>query len=103
MIILGVITVALVAALVNLGLSLREAKSHIRELEESFALERTKIRKDAQFRSSAVNWGKTIEHFVPFMTEFPIPVEDVVFLGMPIDYVGFTDTHGMQKMRSPLL
>ena len=97
MIILGVITVALVAALVNLGLSLREARKHIRELEESFALERTRIRKDAQFRSSAVNWGKTIEHFVPFMTEFPIPPEDVVFLGMPIDYVGFTNTGSKTK------
>ena len=97
MVVLIIITIGLIAALLNLGLSLREAKSYIVELEESFALERTKIRKDAQFRSSAVNWGKTIEHFVPFMTEFPIPPEDVVFLGMPIDYVGFTNTGSKTK------
>jgi len=54
-------------------------------------------RKDSKFRSSAANWGKTIEHFVPFMTKFPIPPEDVVFLGMPIDYVGFTDTGSKTK------
>jgi len=99
MIILGVITVALVAALVNLGLSLREARKHIRELEESFALERTRIRKDAQFRSSAVNWGLSIENFVPFMDEFPIPVESINFLGKPIDYVGFTDTHDAENCK----
>ena len=51
-----------------------------------------KARKDSKFRSSAANWGKSVEHFVPFMTKFPIPAEDVNFLGMPIDYVGFTDT-----------
>ena len=56
-----------------------------------------KARKDSKFRSSAANWGKTIEHFVPFMTKFPIPPEDVVFLGMPIDYVGFTDTASKTK------
>jgi predicted Holliday junction resolvase-like endonuclease len=56
-----------------------------------------KARKDSKFRSSAANWGKTIEHFVPFMTKFPIPPEDVVFLGMPIDYVGFTDTGSKTK------
>jgi predicted Holliday junction resolvase-like endonuclease len=43
-------------------------------------------------RSGAVRWGKTIEHFAPFTSEFPIPVEDVVFLGMPIDFIGFTKT-----------
>ncbi len=75
-----------------LGLSLYKAKQKIRSIEEAFNLERTKIRKDAKFRSSAVNWGKTIEHFVPFMEKFPVPPEDVVFLGMPIDYVGFSNT-----------
>lgn len=56
-----------------------------------------KARQDSKFRSSAANWGKTIEHFVPFMAKFPIPPEDVVFLGMPIDYVGFTDTDSKTK------
>lgn len=99
MVVLMIITVGLIAALLNLGLSLREAKSYIVELEESFALERTKIRKDAQFRSSAVNWGLSIENFVPFMDEFPIPVESINFLGKPIDYVGFTDTHDAEKCK----
>ena len=58
-----------------------------------------KARKDSKFRSSAVNWGKSIEHFVPFMTKFPLPPEDVVFLGMPIDYVGFTDTESAKKCK----
>jgi len=70
------------------------------EIEQTLAahiVEKAKVKKDSTFRSSAVNWGKTIEHFVPFMTKFPIPAEDVVFLGMPIDYVGFTDTDSKTK------
>ena len=78
--------------IVILGVSLYKAKEKIKGIEEAFNIERAKIRKDAKFRSSAVNWGKTIEHFVPFMEKFPIPPEDVVFLGMPIDYVGFRGT-----------
>jgi predicted Holliday junction resolvase-like endonuclease len=31
------------------------------------------------------------------MTKFPVPPEDVVFLGMPIDYVGFTNTDSKTK------
>ena len=71
-----------------------------RQLEENAAahiIEKAKVKKDSTFRSSAVNWGKTIEHFVPFMTKFPVPPEDVVFLGMPIDYVGFTHTDSKTK------
>jgi predicted Holliday junction resolvase-like endonuclease len=71
-----------------------------RQLEENAAahiIEKAKVKKDSTFRSSAVNWGKTIEHFVPFMTKFPVPPEDVVFLGMPIDYVGFTNTESKTK------
>jgi len=70
------------------------------ELETNAAahiVEKAKVKKDSTFRSSAVNWGKSIEHFVPFMTKFPVPPEDVVFLGMPIDYVGFTDTDSKTK------
>ena len=33
------------------------------------------------------------------MTKFPLPPEDVVFLGMPIDYVGFTDTESAKKCK----
>ena len=83
--------------IVILGVSLYKAKKKIKGIEEAFNIERAKIRKDAKFRSSAVNWGKTIEHFVPFMEKFPIPPEDVVFLGMPIDYVGFSNTTSKTK------
>lgn len=83
---------------------LQDVKSQVqdlqRQLEEKDAahiIEKAKVKKDSTFRSSAVNWGKTIEHFVPFMTKFPVPPEDVVFLGMPIDYVGFTDTDSKTK------
>jgi len=47
---------------------------------------------DAKKRSGAVIWGKSIEHFVPFMEDFPVPPEDCTFLGMPIDYVAFSNT-----------
>ena len=85
---------------------LKAAKQEIEALEEKI-LEKElevieevkKARKDSKFRSSAVNWGKSIEHFVPFMTKFPVPPEDVVFLGMPIDYVGFTDTGSKTKCK----
>ena len=90
-------TVIFNVVIVFLGVSLYKAKRKIKGIEEAFNLERTKIRKDAKFRSSAVNWGKTIEHFVPFMEKFPIPPEDVVFLGMPIDYVGFSNTASKTK------
>ena len=80
------------------------AKAEVRRLEDiivekelELVEEIKKARKDSTFRSSAVNWGKTIEHFVPFMTKFPVPPEDVVFLGMPIDYVGFTHTNSKTK------
>lgn len=65
--------------------------------EEELRREVTKARKDAKKRSAAVQWGKSIEHFVPFMSDFPVPAEDVTFLGMPIDYVGFTDTGSKTK------
>jgi predicted Holliday junction resolvase-like endonuclease len=82
------------------------AKAEIKKLEDlivekelELVEEVKKARKDSKFRSSAVNWGKSIEHFVPFMTKFPVPPEDVVFLGMPIDYVGFTDTESSKKCK----
>ena len=74
-----------------------ELTNEIENLKQEFEKERAEIRRDARKRSGAVQWGKTIEHFVPFMTDFPVPAEDVVFLGMPIDYVGFTDTGSKTK------
>ena len=82
------------------------AKAEVKRLEDiivqkelELVEEIKKARRDSKFRSSAVNWGKSIEHFVPFMTKFPLPPEDVVFLGMPIDYVGFTDTESAKKCK----
>ena len=98
-----VIVVCLIVVAVMIHIT-NIAKSEIKRLEEVIVQkelelieELKKARKDSTFRSSAVNWGKTIEHFVPFMTKFPVPAEDVVFLGMPIDYVGFTHTDSKTK------
>jgi len=67
-------------------------RKEIARLHTFFEQERAEISKLAKKRSGAVQWGKSIEQFIPFTSEFPLPPEDVVFLGMPIDYVGFTDT-----------
>ena len=54
------------------------------------------IREDAYSRSRAVSFGKTIEHYVPFMENFPVNPKDVQFFGKPIDYIAFSD-RGSQK------
>ena len=101
MIYFTVIVLLVIAALIYI---LQDAKAEIADLEKKLVekdaahiVEKAKVKKDSTFRSSAVNWGKSIEHFVPFMTKFPVPPEDVVFLGMPIDYVGFTHTDSKTK------
>ena len=80
------------------------AKAEVKRLEDlivekevELIEEIKKARKDSKFRSSAVNWGFCIENFVPFTDTFPIPPEDVSFLGKPIDYVGFTETDSKTK------
>lgn len=91
-----VIVLLIIGALVYI---LEDAKAEIRELKnqydlqtESHLIEKEKIRKESTFRSASVTWGNSVENFVPFMDTFPIPAEDVNFLGKPIDYVGFTYT-----------
>jgi|TARA_A100001201_G_scaffold55009_1_gene53506 predicted Holliday junction resolvase-like endonuclease len=69
----------------------------IKLLKKSFEVERELIKIDTKKRSGAVQWGKTIEHFVPFIENFPVPAEDCTFLGMPIDYVAFCDTRSKTK------
>ena len=49
------------------------------------------IREDAYQRSRAVSFGKTIEHYVPFMENFPVDPKDVQFFGKPIDYIAFAN------------
>ena len=89
-----VLLILIIASVWNFNYQLEKLKA---EHEEELRREITKARKEGKQRSAAVQWGKTIEHFVPFMEEFPIPAEDVVFLGMPIDYVGFTNTGSKTK------
>lgn len=101
MIYIFIISLILVAGLVYRGFITKAEISRLEDIivekELEVIEEVKKARKDSKFRSSAVNWGKSIEHFVPFMTKFPVPPEDVVFLGMPIDYVGFTNTDSKTK------
>ena len=44
-----------------------------------------------------MSFGKTIEHYVPFMENFPINPNDVRFFGNPIDYIAFTDMGSKKK------
>ena len=55
------------------------------------------IREDAYQRSRAVSFGKTIEHYVPFMENFPINPNDIRFFGNPIDYIAFTEMGSKKK------
>ena len=80
-------------------------KSHDRIAErkaESFLAkwktkEEKAIREDAYQRSRAVSFGKTIEHYVPFMENFPVEPKDVQFFGKPIDYIAFSDRGSKTK------
>lgn len=92
-----IILVGAFYSLYKMSQKVKELKDLIVQQEEDFHVERKAIREDAKKRSGAVQWGKTIEHFVPFTSAFPIPPEDVVFLGMPIDYVGFSNTGSKTK------
>lgn len=88
-----VILVAFMAAAIYLiQIQLANAQAALVEKDATHEVEKAKVKKDSKFKSSAVNWGFTIENFVPFLDTFPIPPEDVNFLGKPIDYIGFTKT-----------
>lgn len=89
-----VMLLLVIGAVWNFNYQLEKLKE---QHEEELRKQVTIARKDAKKRSAAVQWGKSIEHFVPFMSDFPIPAEDVTFLGMPIDYVGFTNTGSKDK------
>ena len=66
-------------------------------LEKWKVKEEKKIREDAYQRSRAVSFGKTIEHYVPFMKEFPVEPKDVQFFGKPIDYIAFANRGSKKK------
>lgn len=70
----------------------RRLQRELEELKKQHEIDKIKVHQNSKFKSSAVNWGFTVENFVPFIDTFPIPPEDVNFLGKPIDYVGFTKT-----------
>ncbi len=46
-------------------------------------------RADSRRRSRSTSLGQAIEHFVPFMADFPFDPKDAKFLGNPVDYVVF--------------
>ena len=66
-------------------------------LEKWKVKEEKAIREDAYARSRAVSFGKTIEHYVPFMENFPVDPKDVQFFGKPIDYVAFSNRGSRKK------
>jgi predicted Holliday junction resolvase-like endonuclease len=96
MIYFTIIVLLVIGALIYI---LQDAKAEIKtlqtKLEEKDAahvIEKAKVHQNSKFKSSAVNWGFTVENFVPFIDTFPVPSEDVNFLGKPIDFIGFTKT-----------
>ena len=66
-------------------------------LEKWKVKEEKKIREDAYQRSRSISFGKTIEHYVPFMKEFPVEPKDVQFFGKPIDYITFANRGSKKK------
>jgi len=42
-------------------------------------------------KSQQVKYGKSFEHFVPFIKDFPASKEDVHFIGCPVDFVSFQE------------
>ena len=95
------IFIFILSMLVIVVFSIWSFNKQLEKLKQEHEIELKKAtaeaRRDGKQRSAAVQWGKSIEHFVPFMKDFPVPVEDVTFLGMPIDYVGFTNTGSKTK------
>lgn len=81
-----------VGVLFKLYIRYQKLERAIEEERLSFENRLKEAVSESKKRSSAVQWGLSIENFVPFTTDFPIPPEDVNFLGKPIDYIGFTDT-----------
>jgi predicted Holliday junction resolvase-like endonuclease len=99
-----ILVTIIVVVVAVLGTVIHRLRNKIKRLRteaitvaEYFEKERVKIHENSKFRSAAANWGFTIENFVPFIDTFPIPSEDVNFLGKPIDFVGFTNTGSATK------
>lgn len=98
-IILGFITLGLLVACMYLLKTKIEAEKQSKVREEQVKKQVEAARKDAKKRSGAIQWGKSIEHFIPFTEKFPVPPEDCTFLGMPIDFVAFSNTGSKTKCK----
>ena len=48
-----------------------------------------KHRKDAVKRSKAVITGQVYEQIAPLLPDFPCNINDVQFIGKPVDFIGF--------------
>jgi predicted Holliday junction resolvase-like endonuclease len=42
-------------------------------------------------KSQQVKYGKSFEHFVPFINDFPANRENCTFMGMPLDFIAFEE------------
>ncbi len=67
-------------------IALREAEVQLAVWKEEYE---QIIRQDAVRRSFAVTVGKVMEHFIPYMPEFPYNPKDARFIGSPIDFIVF--------------
>lgn len=93
-IVLSIVLITTVVVLLNKINSLREV---ISKKEIDYIHREKQARKDSIKRSKSVLKGAVIEKFAPFTPSYPIPVENSVFLGQPIDFIGFTDKNCKEK------
>ena len=79
--------ILLTTAIIFLTYLLMRARKEISKIRESHEGLQHDI------RSMNVKYGKSWEHFVPFMPEFEKIAckENSVFLGMPVDFIAFDD------------
>lgn len=75
------IVIITIIFLVILGLLYNKLSKLKKELNEAKSL----------IKSQQVKYGKSFEHFVPFIDKFPADRENTIFLGMPLDFIAFED------------
>ena len=63
-------------------------KSFLKVQETKEELEKIKY----QLKSAYVRFGKSFEHFVPFIKDFPGNKERTTFIGNPVDFLVWDDT-----------
>lgn len=86
-----ILAVALIFSMRRSGRLKRELKAANDSVDDE--------RADAVRRSRAVGIGKTVEHLVPFMPNFPYDPADARFLGSPIDLVVFDGLRERDQVR----